>query len=284
VTLIRQRTYQVLVVREDSAGGFDTATGTAGPLRRGLAKAVDLKAYQNDVLHALSETGGLPGLDAKNEIKILRGAFADAQGRAALLNGMEGGGYDVEDTCKTKNDNPNIVIIPLRVRPTDPPPSYREEDIILTTGDIVFISTREREVYYTGGLLSGREQLLPRDYDLDVLGAIAVANGSIAVAAGSGGGGQGAMFAGGSGSFTNPRGLIPPTEVIVVRTVEGGYQIPIKVNINRAISNPAERILIKPGDLVLLQYTPIELIANIALNNVQINYFLQGNRNGTGAF
>ena len=42
-------------------------------------------------------------------------------------------------------------------------------------GDIVFIETREREVYYTGGVLQGREIPLPRDYDLDVLAAISLA-------------------------------------------------------------------------------------------------------------
>src|SRR5205807_2340902 len=95
VTLIRQRTYQVLVVREDSAVGSssDLAPGALGLVKRGLAKALDLKAYQNDVLHALSETGGLPGLDGKDEIRILRGAFADAQGRAALLSDIENGNY-----------------------------------------------------------------------------------------------------------------------------------------------------------------------------------------------
>ena len=46
----------------------------------------------------------------------------------------------------------------------------------------MLIEGREREVFYTGGLLPGGEWPLPRDYDLDVLGAIAMA--------GQGAGGQ----------------------------------------------------------------------------------------------
>ena len=273
VTMIRPRTYQVLVVREDSTteSTASTSSGGLGSAKRGLAKAIDLKAYENDVLHALSQSGGLPGLDAKDQIKILRGAFADAQGRAALLSELTD---SKNSSGGVSPDNPNVVTIPLRLRPSDPPSKYTEDDIILTTGDIVFIETREREVFYTGGLLQGKEMLLPRDYDLDVMGAIAVAGGN--VSSGAGTGSMMGMSGGGGGGLSNARGLIPPTQVIIVRTVEGGYQIPIRVNLRKAQTNPAERILIKPGDLVLLQYTPAELITNIALNNIQLNYFLNG--------
>jgi protein involved in polysaccharide export with SLBB domain len=271
VTLIRKRTYQILVIREDSgASAMSAEPGGVGLVKRGTARAIDLKAYENDVLHALTETGGLPGLDAKNEIKILRGAFADAKGRAALLEDLE----DDNDLSGISPDNPNLVRIPLRRRPNDPPSQVSEEDIVLTNGDIVYIETREREVFYTGGLLQGREQLLPRDYDLDVLGAIALAGASVSSAVGSGGN-TGSFSSGGGGGFSSARGLVPPTEIIIVRKVkcdECEYQIPIKVNINRALTNPAERILIQPGDLILLQYTPIEMIANIALNNFNVSY------------
>lgn len=282
VTLIRKRTYQVLVVREDAGsggGGGEALAVGPGLVRRGSARAVDLRAYENDVLHALSETGGMPGLDTKNEIKILRGQFSDAQSAAALLEDLEDG----ELQAGVSPDNPNLVRIPLRRRPNEPPIDIKEEDIILNTGDIVFIQTREREVYYTGGLLQGREHLLPRDYDLDVLGAIALANGSVSSGAGSGGGGGlGSSGGGGGGGFSSARGLIPPTEVIIVRKTKGGYQIPIKVNINAALRNPADRILIQPDDLVTLQYTPVELAANIVLNNLSFNYFLgRGLNNGS---
>ncbi|HEX4128639.1 MAG TPA: polysaccharide biosynthesis/export family protein [Pirellulales bacterium] len=271
VTLMRKRTYQVLVIREDAgSSGSEATAGGTGLVRRGTARAVDLRAYENDVLHALSETGGLPGLDAKNEVKILRGAFLDAQGRQSLIEDYDDGSAPVG----VSPNNPNLVRIPLRRRPEDPPIEINEEDIILSTGDIVYIESRDREVFYTGGLLMGREQLLPRDRDLDVFGALAIAGAAIGTGTSGGGntGGFGGM--GGGGGSLNPRGIIPPTEVIIVRKTKGGYQIPIKVNLQTAILNASERILIQPGDLVILQYKPQEMIANILLNSFQINYFL----------
>ena len=54
-------------------------------------------------------------------------------------------------------------------------PNFRPEDIGLRDGDIVYVDTRETDVYYTGGLLGGGEFNIPRDYDLDVLAAVSLA-------------------------------------------------------------------------------------------------------------
>src|SRR5438105_388356 len=40
--------------------------------RRGTGTVVTLSAYENDVIHALAKTGGLPGTDAQNEIIVER--------------------------------------------------------------------------------------------------------------------------------------------------------------------------------------------------------------------
>jgi hypothetical protein len=144
-------------------------------------------------------------------------------------------------------DNPNVIRIPLRIKPDEAAPKISEQDIILATGDIVYIRSREREVFYTGGMLNGREQLLPRDYDLDVLGAIALSGGSLGNGLNTGRtpGASGGGFGNGIQGLT-----LPPTEVIILRTTEDGIQVPIKVRLNRALENPAERILIKPRGLV----------------------------------
>src|SRR5262249_32856175 len=79
VTLQRPRQYHVLVVRQDGAapgstlgGGGGNAqfvfgtTGSGaivGQARRGAGYAIELPAYENDVLNALARTGGLPGTD-----------------------------------------------------------------------------------------------------------------------------------------------------------------------------------------------------------------------------
>ena len=75
VILHKPRHYRVLVIRQE---GVEQPTigqgGTAnlGALKRGTGRVVALTAYKNDVLHALAETGGLPGLDAENTIYVIR--------------------------------------------------------------------------------------------------------------------------------------------------------------------------------------------------------------------
>ena len=57
-----------LVVREDGGNrGIANSEFIRGATDRSASGAVvKLAAYQNDILHALVETGGLPGLTAKN--------------------------------------------------------------------------------------------------------------------------------------------------------------------------------------------------------------------------
>jgi hypothetical protein len=78
VSLQREREYRVLVVREDSTPSIATSgvgTINLGNSRRGSARVVSLKAFENDVMHALArEQGvdGLPGLDAEGAIYVIR--------------------------------------------------------------------------------------------------------------------------------------------------------------------------------------------------------------------
>ena len=71
VSIIKQRQYHILVVREDAGGLTTTQTGF-GQAKRGTGYVISLPAYENDVLNALARTGGLPGLDAQNEVIIER--------------------------------------------------------------------------------------------------------------------------------------------------------------------------------------------------------------------
>lgn len=269
VTLMKPRTYHVLVIREDTGTNPNVRNLeellTLGTTKRGQTYAIDLPAYENDVLHALSESGGLPGLDAKNEVTILRGAFADA-GRRGEIEQM----FNDPELRQQVLEDPNVLKIPLRVGPGEIADELNQEDIILLDGDVVLIESRETEVFYTGGLLPGGQHPLPRDYDLDVLGAIAMAGGSVATA---GGGAGGSAFGGARGLG----GIIPPTRVLVLREVNG-QQMPIEISLKRAVIDPSERILIQPGDFILLEYTEFELISNIVLNSFQLNYFLNNIR------
>lgn len=266
VTLMRPRTYEVMVVREEAGGVVNGSTSA----KRGTGYNLDLKAYENDVLHALTETGGLPGVDAKNEVVIYRGRFADAEARDRLLQTLNQSCDPCAHFPPPAPNDPNVTRIPIRFGPGEEP-HFRQEDIILHSGDIVVIESRAREVFYTGGVLAGGEHPIPRDYDLDVLGAIAISGGSIAGVSGHGG----STFGGGGGSL----GALPPSEIIVVRNLPGGGAIPIKTSLNRAIVDPRSRILIQPGDIVILRYTPQEQIINAFLSVFQFNYFLNSGFN-----
>ncbi|WP_437205286.1 polysaccharide biosynthesis/export family protein [Planctomicrobium sp. SH664] len=79
VSLQRPRVHRVLVVRQEANTTVTANTGTGGinigTSGRGTARVVTLKAYENDVLHALSMAegaDGLPGTNAKNEIYVIR--------------------------------------------------------------------------------------------------------------------------------------------------------------------------------------------------------------------
>lgn len=275
VTLIRERRIRVTVVREDNPVVSDQQAiqfGGSQAISRRLDKSgrgfvVDLPAYKNDVMEALAQTGGLPGLNAKAEIKILRGKRSDFQARDRFVADFYRQYYQNPDPCGCPPplpDDPSIVKIPLRLEPGQIP-TFTQEDIILEEGDIVYVEGREAEVFYAGGLLRGGEYPLPRDYDLDVLGAIALAGGSIGAAQG-GGGGFGQISPGVSGA--------PPGEVIILRKLPCGQQIAISVDLTDAINNPAARPLIQPGDTVLLRYRPVEEVLNFSIGT----FFVYGIR------
>ena len=272
VTLIQQRKIRVLVIREESGGSADVS-------KRGTGHVVDLPAYENDVLHALSETGGMPGTDAKNEILIYRGLYAAGVDADTILNGLcQDCQEDCEDPCFCNEapipDPPNMTRIPLRYHPARPP-VFTQQDIILGEGDIIIIRSRDDETFYTAGVLGGGEFPLPRDKDLDIIGAIALAGGPLGNSGSGvgaiGGGGRGGGGRGGGGGMQQ---ACQPSEAIVVRELPCGNQITIKIDLNRALQNPGERILIQPNDIVMVRYTMQEEIGNLLANLLQVNYLL----------
>lgn len=153
-------------------------------------------------------------------------------------------------------DNPRVVKIPIRLAAGENV-HFTEEDIILEKGDIVFIESRETEIFYTGGLLGGGQYTLPRDYDLDVLGAISIGQGG-------GGGQQGQsranQYSVGGFSALNQDVSISASDCVILRQMPNGTQVPIKVDLYRALRHPEDRVLIQPGDYIILQYTRLEAV------------------------
>ena len=380
VALQIPRTYRILVIRQEASSDLTVSTQgqlNIGTSKRGTGKVVNLPVYKNDVLNALAETGGLPGLDAENAIYIIRGQNGPRPSaptpipaatphfsapRSTLLpsdtvirgqspSGIQpmgdyranAGGWSQPTTSYLQpvsnqetapaplppmlpplpaanpypipqqavppaiphapppmapmwtppptepyspappnlQPEPNwpalptlgpevvgewsgqygdqlqgrhIIRIPIRLGPgeyTD----IRPEDVLLYDGDIVFIESRETEVFYTGGLLGGGQYTLPRDYDLDALGAIAVAQGQR-----GGGGSSRATQSQGGQSALNADVSISASQLIILRPLPDGSQLTMQVDLYEAVRNPNERVIIQPGDYLILQYTRCEAV------------------------
>lgn len=254
VQLYQKRRYRVTVVREDSqfsqGGGGPGQGPVAGGVKKGLGVSVDLEAGRNDVLNALNMTGGLPGLDAKNEVIIERGQYDP-----------------INPEAKTTR-------IPLRLYP-EQQLVLRDEDIILKDGDIIRIEARDTEVFHTAGLLFGNELPLPRDRDLRVLEAIAQVRGPLL----NGGFSQNLFVANATSSGL---GSPSPSRCSVVRKLADGNQITIRVDVNLAFTDPRENILIQPGDFLVLQESPGEGFARYMTQTFRFATTLQAIRGGSG--
>jgi protein involved in polysaccharide export with SLBB domain len=384
VALQRPRHYRVLVIRQEATSDVSVGAGgmlNLGALKRGTGKVVNLPVYKNDVLNALAESGGLPGLDAENAIYVIRSGSQPAvpvtpthaqpnawmppaalpvtrlanpqirgqspswtydraadyrsqvntagwstpAGQPSVVQPVQyqapyqpampvsaplqplpqaapyappanptplpmmappspppgvmptqpwtpqpdpmfpapqpgewaplGQGWSAKDLGMTL-DGRRVIRIPVRLGPGESV-DITAEDVTLHDGDIVFIESRETEVFYTGGLLGGGQYTLPRDYDLDVLGAIAVAQGG--TNGGGGGGSRGTQSMGGQSALNNDVS-ISASQVIILRPLCDGSQLTIQVDLYEALRNPNERIVIQPGDYILLQYTRPEAV------------------------
>ena len=268
VTMLKERTYSVVVVRQDvGAQGnqqqqqmmMQQVRGTynRGADQSASGSVVKLPAYQNDVLHALMASGGLPGINAKNELKILRASKADQRKRDEFITQFFQQYYNNPDPCSCPPpipDDPSMLKIPMRL-PPGVIPSFSPEDILLEEGDVVYIESREAEVFYAGGLLPGGEFLIPRDYDLDVLGAMALAGGSVGGGTNPGGGGIGIGSVGG----------VPPGMLYILRKTPCNGQVTIEVDLAKAAQDPRERPLIMPGDTLILRFKSEEELLNFGL-------------------
>lgn len=269
VTLVRTRTNRILVLREDASteAANTIRKGEAILHKRGSAAVVDLPIGESDVLHALAISGGLPGVDAYNEVWVLRRELLE-QGDGEEIRNLVEGGESPYDAIQQVATHVQAVRIPLKLCPDEPIP-FTTQDVQLHDGDVVFIEPRRDEYFYTGGLLPGRQIPLPRDEDLDILEAIALAEGSVG---GLGGTSSVAVLRAGAGVGN----IIPPTRVIILRKLPNGQQLQIRVDLNEAKRNPSERIRIMAGDYIMMYYKPGEMLGNAALNFFNINFTVRG--------
>ncbi len=264
VTIIKKRRINVIVIRQDQFRRWRqflqqvnrSGRGVVGSDESGKGTVVKLDAFENDILHALTETGGLPGNGAKNEIKVLRSKASDKAARMAFLQQYQQTLAQFNDCCSCPPpmpDDPSILKIPLRL-PPGVLPSIRPEDVLLEEGDIVLIESRENEFFYTGGLLPGGQWPIPRDYDLDALGAMAIA-----------GGGVSSKLASASTGLIGNTQVVPPGRLYILRRTPCNGQMAIEVDLAASINNPSQRPIIQPGDTLILQFKPCEEAINFGV-------------------
>lgn len=253
VDLLIPRVRRIVVLRQDTPNTAVALTppGVVDQVHRGSGEVIDLPIYENDVLHALGATGGLPGTDASRELYVIRNGagintqFLDEESLQGLVGGEHG------------PINPGVIRIPLVGCPTDAIP-FQPADVVLNDGDTIYIPRRD-EYFITGGLLPGARIPLPRDKDVDVLEAIALATGSPGGPLGL----SGAVLAGGTPGY-----IREATQVMILRTLTDGRQINIRVDLDRAITDNKQRIRIMPDDVVMLHQKP-----GAAFFNGFLNYF-----------
>lgn len=261
VSLITARVHRVVILRDDTPSPTVQLVkpGQVDHIHRGSAEVVDLPAYENDLLHALAVTGGLPGTDAAREIWIFkRSGLGDPH--AVCAEELQARTANFEDGHDGGNQ---VVRIPLTGCPGEGLP-FTQADIQLESGDVVYVPRRE-EYFYIGGLVAGAKIPLPRDEDIDVIEAIALANGSVGGPLGQ----SGQSLATGT-----PGHMVRPTRVIILREMPDGRQLPIRVDLARAMTDQKERILIQPNDVVMLQFKPHQALFNGILNAFNFTFLI----------
>ncbi len=249
VSLFTPRVRRIMVIREDtpSPNVELLPPGQVDHIHRGSGEVIDLPIYENDVLHALASTGGLPGTDAAREIWVFkRSGLSNPHAICPEELHVRTVGYTEESLA-----NRQVVRLPLTGCPGEPVP-FDPSSVILDEGDVVFVP-RRAEFFYTGGLLGGAKLPLPRDEDIDVIEAIALAQGSTGGPLGQSGR---ALSAG------SPGYAVRPTRVIILRRTADGRQLPIRVDLARAMTDEKERLLVQADDVLMLQFKPHQAFFN----------------------
>jgi hypothetical protein len=240
----------VIVLREETAVWTPGPTGL-NKAKRGTGHLVHLPAYENDVLHALVASGGLPAEDAVDQVVIFRDCFQDEAEAVPLVKRLEQ--IPPGQPLKLATQASKVICLPLRI-PTGHVLRVKLEDVVLHTGDVIYLEPRTNDLFYTGGLLPPGVFELPRDHDLDVVEAIAETKGPFFNGAFGGSNLSGDLIASGIGKPS-------PSLLVVVRKTPNGGQVPIAVDLRKALRDPRERILVKAGDFLILQEQPNEALA-----------------------
>ena len=211
-----------------------------------------LPKYENDVGHAIAIAGGLT-IDAGTELEVHRRIPLEQAQQAALINELQQGepgatvtlpdavDEHLQDAASLPGGHEPVRIIRIPMRGL-PPEAVYPNDVVLSPGDVVVVPSRKHEVFYVVGKLSptnftrfnigARERdlgagfLLPRDRDIDVVTAVAMAG------------------------YIDP--IDSPTTVTVHRICPNGEPMLIRVDLIAARYDRRETIMVQAGDIIYL--------------------------------
>ncbi len=216
VSLVERSTVRVLVLGE-----------VAHP------NVYELPKYDNDIAHAITRAGGLT-VDAGKEIQVHRRVTNDSGQSPDETNRLP---PFANPSIPQSVSEPQTLRIPRR---TNSPLMLSPEQVTLNTGDVVVVPRRIDELFFVVGKLSennqvrfslGRETrdmgngyLLPRDRDIDVVTAVAMAG------------------------YIDP--IDSPDTVTVHRTMLTGDPVLIHVDLIAARYDRNENIMVEPGDII----------------------------------
>ncbi|QDT17764.1 polysaccharide biosynthesis/export family protein [Alienimonas californiensis] len=269
LSVLKERTISVVVFRNETGpdGAVDNNVAGQGGERfdSPTGEVVELPAYQNDVLHALAATGGTPSLEGDVCVTVARagglrltgcgpggcqpaGNFGGAADEMAFgpIGGHSVGPALAPTLAGAPTvDGPQVVKIPMQLLPGQPP-GFCHSDVILKDGDAVYVDSRTKDVFYTGGLLGPGSFRLPRDEDIDVLEALAVVQGQRQSV--------GTTRALTGNSVLSRDVTAGASSLIILRERPDGTRLRIEVDLRDAVVDPRQRILIRPQDYLILQY------------------------------
>lgn len=197
-----------------------------------------LLKYQNDVGHALAAAGGL-GENAAEAIEVHR-RISSSEFSQGTISGSNMPCFQLEEIDPNPSDPKKIIRIPLRGLKGS---GVNEQNMRLNPGDVLVVPSRKSEVFFVVGRLSptyrqrlmlgsrdlrelGSAYILPRDRDIDVVTAVAMAG------------------------YIDP--IDSPTTVNVQRKMPNGEPLLIKVDLIAARYDARETVLVEAGDIIYL--------------------------------
>lgn len=243
VSLMRKRTVSVMVVRGDQSqamidsrfrGGANSRPISNRSDRSGRIYNLQLPAGENDLLNAMIQTGGLPGVNAKDELIVFRHLTESSH----VTQGFPRSANNQQDAANSQS-------FPLRSNSVSPSLFPRTQNE-LRAGDIVSIAAKPTAVFYTGGLLGGGEYLIPRDRPLSVIDAISLVGGIPA---------------------SRGNGAIPleqPRLLTLIRRA-GNTQFQCRFDLRNGYSQQASETIVQSGDYLILDYSPSQRVQNIGI-------------------